>query len=121
MSGAHKPPQTDAWGIQRWFSMCQRVSPMPDTASDEKKQLGKWVYRGKIVDYWARRIADAAGWKPEWRGDWSPVLDWIDLDLPLRDVCVEVGRSAASYRSKRNPAVSLRAFDHSIRNRKAAA
>lgn len=115
----------DAWGIQGWCNSDPRITPLPDTAREDAKRLGKWHYAskagGKVIDFWAGRIAEAAGWKREWRGDWPLILEWADLGITLLDVCAVVKRVSESFRNNRDPAATLKAFDKAIRERRAAA
>lgn len=112
----------DPWGIESWCKAQDGVTQI--SGADAKPEVlakGKWAYRGKIIDHTARKVAEAAGWQKSWRGDWSPLAQWIDEGMSTNEhIIPTVQRLAAWFRSNGQPATGLRAFDKAIRERKAA-
>ena len=63
----------DVWGVEAW---CKSVGATPITNPEHLKR-GKWMHVGCIIDSVARNVAREAGFPETWRGDWSPLLQWL--------------------------------------------
>ncbi len=109
-----KPETEDPWGIQAWC----RSQGFEPTTHDEDRPKGKWVAHGVIIDAAAEKIARAARFPPDWRGDWSPILPWAADDLlgaEAYSVIADRAQGAAQ------PVRSLKYFDMAVRGRRRAA
>jgi len=118
----------DHWGVDAWCKSHPGMEPITAKDATERVPLdallakGKWKYGGKLIDRTARQVAEAAGWNHSWRGDWSVLAQWIDEGISTTDhIIPTVHRMSEWFRSKGQPATTLRAFDKAIRERKAAA
>jgi hypothetical protein len=110
---SHDP--NDLWGIVAWV---KTLDAKPNEAAGAR---GKWLYRGMVIDYAARLVAEAAGFSSNMRPNWSILKAWIDDGLnPTTDIIPVVKHLAEFFASKGNPAKDLNAFDKTVRGRKAA-
>jgi hypothetical protein len=103
---------SDNWGIAAW------IATLPDakhgTRTDERV-----AYVGGIdVGWQAKDVCAAAGLPTSWRGDLSPIADWLRAGLDP-DVTIEV--ILGSKKPDRPHAGYLRYFDQRVRERARAA
>ncbi len=82
----------------------------PDFQGVPRAQRG-----GYFVDDAAEMICEAAKIREErWRGDWRPMLEWLDAGLDLHDAILPAIRQVAA-RSGYKPPGTLKYFDAAIR------
>lgn len=110
-SSAAPVPADDAWGIHAWLQRAGAVEVVPDSTKPEATawRLGDW-----FADQIAELLAQAARLPFAWRGDWSPLAEWLHAGLdPHRDILPTIRRIAAgdSY----TPPHSLKYFDAAVR------
>lgn len=105
----------DLWGIQAW---CKTIPGVKPTTDPLDQRAGNWLLGTHIIDRVARNIAQAAGFPTNWRGDWSPLLDWLQAGLdPRRDIVPTVERLSGIFTE---PATTLNVFTKQVLARRAA-
>jgi hypothetical protein len=116
-AGGKAADPNDAWGIEAW---CKSVGATPITNAEHLKR-GKWMHVGCIIDSVARNVAREAGFLETWRGDWSPLLQWLQAGCgPSEHIYPAIKSSVEFFRSRGNPATSLNAFTTAVMQRRAA-
>jgi len=117
IAGGKVPDPNDQWGVEEW---CRSIGASEITNPEYLKR-GKWMHIGCIIDSIARNVAREAGFSSTWRGDWSPLLRWVEAGCkPSEHIYPAIKSSAEYFRSRGNPATSLNAFNTAVMQRRAA-
>ncbi len=105
----------DRWGLD---AFCQAFSGIAPTEGADRGS-GKWVLDGRFIfDYSAAQVAKEAQFSSRRVVDWSLLVGWLRDGLRLDvDIIPVVRRLTAAFTE---PATSLRVFDKTIRDRRAA-
>lgn len=116
--GAETAPVNDPQGIEAW---CRSVPGVRPTESETERRYGRWKNADGILDYWARRVIEAAGFGSGWRGDLNPILDWMKSDLGADEAAEIIAERVGRHRARGGDAiVSLRFFGDLTHRRGAA-
>lgn len=108
------PDPSDLWGITAFCTAHTEIKP----SEPEDRPNGLWAYKNSLFDRVARLVARAAGFQLSRAIDWSPLMSWIDLGLsPTVQIVPTIERMVATFSE---PPTSLRPFDKSIREKRAA-
>lgn len=108
-------PSADPWGIAEWCA--KRAETGMLRAAAEGETSGVWQYKHFVVDFMAKEIAKAARLHIAWRGDWSPMIEWLDAGINLATIKARIKRA---LEVQQGPTASLRRFDAFILPSRAA-
>lgn len=106
----------DLWGIN---GFCASMPDAIKATEGEERQYGKWCLDGTwMFDATAKRVATAARLPAARAIDWTLLVQWLRDGFKLdRDIEPTVSRLAGVFDQ---PATSLRVFDKTLRERRAA-
>jgi hypothetical protein len=88
---------SDPFGIQTW---CQNLLGVKPAGSATEKARGNWLAFGYIIDSVARCVAEAAEFPINWRGDWSPLREWLEAGYEPDAIVDAITRAVEKTRSQ---------------------
>jgi len=108
----------DPWGIQAWCATLPGVVPATDP---DDVPIGKWIWRGVIIDSAARRACSAARLSVTWRGSLDAMAAWIEAGLKSSAIADTLASCAGRDSYDPKQIRSLAFFDAAVRERRRAA
>ncbi len=108
--------EDDKFRINAWIGLQPDVKIEPDAMTGEEVSM----INGRGVAHHANRIAEAAGFPSDWRGNWDALGRWLREDLDIDTaVFTAIRRKAARLREQGVSIAAVGIFDPEVRNTQA--
>jgi hypothetical protein len=102
----------DDYGLNAWTGRQPDVQDELDAATGRRVK----AINGQAVLYHARRIAEAAGLGPQWRGNWDALAAWFRGNIEITgQTLAAITRQAERMRAQGNQVASIAVFNEVVR------